>query len=274
MRLRLPLRKFETKSTSEWHEIFYNYNTLARFHAAQTGAGSRRHADYISYRALGLAFLQSWPMAAVCDLLPSGVEPWEREGRSVVLIDEIDKAPHDFPNDILNEIEQRYFHIAELSNARVECHPDNAPFIVLTSNSGKSLSDPFLRRCVYFHIPKLTPQMARDIALRRIPRFNRREERTHLADALEFFFLLRGEAPAGKIGFAIADYALERKPGAAELLDWLLVLGGFKVDVSDSLRTKPEALMASLYTLVKGEERDLHKAGAAARKWLGQAAHA
>jgi MoxR-like ATPase len=272
MRLTSPLLKFECKSTSDGKDVFYTYNTLARFHAAQTGQGSRRSADYISYCAIGMAFLRSWSFDLVGDVLPSTEPRWTEGTRSVVLVDEIDKAPHDFPNDILNELELRYFRIPELGNARIQCNEQNPPFVVLTSNSEKTLSDPFLRRCVYFHIPKLTRKLAQDIALRRVAKLAGRADAVILEDALEFFFMLRGEMPSGKEGFSISEYTLERKPGAAELLDWLLALGGLRVQPSDSLRVKQAEFLASLGAVVKGEERDSLRATALARKWIEQTA--
>ncbi|MFM8485778.1 MAG: AAA family ATPase, partial [Bacteroidota bacterium] len=71
---------------------------------------------------------------------------------SVVLIDEIDKAPRDFPNDILNEIEEQAFRIRELS-LDVKRSPDTPIMVIMTSNSEKNLPDAFLRRCVFYHIP-------------------------------------------------------------------------------------------------------------------------
>ena len=77
--------------------------------------------------------------------------------RTVVLIDEVDKAPRDFPNDLLNEIDEMYFRIPELDNVKIGGRelltPDMRPIVVITSNSEKSLPDPFLRRCIYYHIP-------------------------------------------------------------------------------------------------------------------------
>jgi MoxR-like ATPase len=271
-----PLLKFETKSTSDGRELFYSYNALARFQAAQTGSGSRRAADYIAYRALGTAYLRSWPYDAVRELLPATAERWDTPTRSVVLIDEIDKGSHDFPNDILNELEQRYFVIPEMGNARVACNDKDAPVVVLTSNSEKSLSDAFLRRCVYFHIPRLTLEMAREIAVRRIPRLAAARAGRFLQEGLELFFLFRGEAlnAATKGGMSAAEFGLERKPGVAELLDWLVVLEALRIDDSQPLSSGGAGVLSSLPTLVKGGERDARKAEVAARKWLGLSAQA
>jgi MoxR-like ATPase len=71
----------------------------------------------------------------------------------VVLVDELDKAPRDFPNDILGEVEGMYFRIPELGHATIRRDPEMPPILVLTSNSEKNLPDAFLRRCIYYHIP-------------------------------------------------------------------------------------------------------------------------
>ena len=84
---------------------------------------------------------------AVADALPKDfAHPGRR--RSVVLIDEVEKAPRDFANDILNEIERMYFRIPELGNRRIEAEEAYSPVVIMTNNSEKSLPDAFLRRCV------------------------------------------------------------------------------------------------------------------------------
>ena len=72
---------------------------------------------------------------------------------SVVLIDEIDKAPRDFPNDILNEIENMEFEIKEAGNYKIRKGAGQRIVVIMTSNSEKNLPEPFLRRCVFYHIP-------------------------------------------------------------------------------------------------------------------------
>lgn len=154
---------FETKSTTTARDLFYFYDTIGRFHASQTGQGSHENRDYITYNALGLAILFANPKSNIIDFLPnrnnkdhnlfqtiSDIE-WQR--RSVVLIDEIDKAPRDFPNDILNEIDKMFFRVPELGNKIFEVKDENyRPIIILTSNSEKNLPEAFLRRCVYYNI--------------------------------------------------------------------------------------------------------------------------
>lgn len=92
-------------------------------------------------------------------------EVQEAPKRSVVLVDEVDKAPRDFPNDILYEVEDLTFEIPELGGIkfRVSRDPSLQPVLVFTSNSEKNLPDAFLRRCVYYHIPFPDKQRLRRI---------------------------------------------------------------------------------------------------------------
>src|SRR4051812_14381634 len=115
---------FETKSTSAAADLFYHYDALGRFHAAQVGEVGRRTLDYIHYRAMGVAILRANAEAEVAAFLPEGF----RHGgprRSVVLIDEVDKAPRDFPNDLLNEVEGMFFRVPELGNVTISAGPES-----------------------------------------------------------------------------------------------------------------------------------------------------
>ena len=148
--------KFESKSNSVARDLFYTYDTLRRFQDAQGGRGDGRKDsrpfDYLTYQALGIAILQTRDKAEVAELLPSTFKHLGKT-RSVVLIDEIDKAPRDFPNDVLNELELLYFRIPEIDNIKIDSDPKLQPLVVITSNSEKDLPDAFLRRCVYYNIP-------------------------------------------------------------------------------------------------------------------------
>lgn len=204
--------KLETKSTTISKDLFYNYDTMGRFHAAQTGDGSNNSLDYITFSALGTAILLANPLDTVKDLLPEG---FLHDGprRSVVLIDEVEKAPRDFPNDILNEIREMYFRIPELGNVKVAAPPDMQPIVILTSNSEKTLPDAFLRRCVYYHIqfPE-DPQRLEDIITARLGK-DFIPGHDWARNALEFFRLLRQP-----------ESQLTKMPATAELLDWLISL--------------------------------------------------
>lgn len=206
--LGLPL-KFETKSTSVARDLFYAYDTIGRFHAIQSREGSSRAIDYLSYNALGLAILRTRPPEHWDGVLPShGSADW-KPGRAVVLIDEVDKAPRDFPNDILNELELLYFRIPEVANRTVAADRALAPIVILTSNSEKHLPDAFLRRCLYYNIPFPDRARLEDIVCRRLGGLVERSSPL-LADVLRYFERIREPS-----------LRLEKKPGTAELLGWI-----------------------------------------------------
>jgi len=249
-----PPLKFETKSTSGARDLFYFYDTLGRFHAAQTGEGSQTSLDYLTYNALGLAILYANEEAAMEKYFPKDFAHGGRR-RSVVLIDEIDKAPRDFPNDLLNEVEGMYFKIPELGNVKIEADPAMRPILIITSNSEKHLPDAFLRRCIYYNIA--FPETARltQIVAARLGRFTGGSSRL-LEEALDLFQALRRR-----------DSNLQKKPATAELLGWLLVLREIAGEEEKPLRQQPEKLAASLNTLIKTAE-DQDRAKAALEEWL------
>ena len=165
--------KYAVKSTTEAKDLFYSFDTIGRFHAAQTWqnqSGGELKSDknkeynssntFIQFQALGLAILRAkgkngqFPEGVLSDTEYANLP--EHPHRSVVLIDEIDKAPRDVPNDILNEIEHMEFNIPELNGVRIGIDvKDNAykPIVIITSNSERDLPPAFLRRCVYYHVP-------------------------------------------------------------------------------------------------------------------------
>ena len=172
--------------------------------------GTGRAADDISFNALGEAIVHANDPEAVHDVLPTDyVHPGKR--RSVVLIDEVEKAPRDFPNDILNEIERMYFRIPELGNRAVEADPDYYPIVLMTNNSEKSLPDAFLRRCIYYNIPFPDAEALEEIVLARLVGYFPKDANLSLVrSAVKFALFIRNDA-AG----------LEKKPGTSELLNWL-----------------------------------------------------
>jgi MoxR-like ATPase len=208
------VEKFEAKSTSAARDLFYTFDAIRRFQAAQNpgrGDGNLGNAPFISYNALGRAVMRALPPDRVPQQLQTEVL-YSSAARTVVLIDEIDKAPRDFPNDLLNEIEQMYFRIPELDNIQVggpaAITGDFRPIVVITSNSEKNLPDPFLRRCVYYHIPFPTTDRLREILLSRLGQLPSTQGPL-IQDALEFFARLRERK------------VLKRQTSPAELIDWL-----------------------------------------------------
>lgn len=247
---------FHTKSTSTARDLFYHYDALGHFSASRFGSESVPADPFIRFEALGLAILLSLPAddplrRSVNELLPHGLR--EMGGmRSVVLIDEIDKAPRDLPNDILNEIDEMSFRVAELG-LEFGSVSDFRPVVVLTSNSERDLPDAFLRRCVFYHIdfPDNDPKRLLDIVRSRLS-LDAGFTEEMLDGALKHFLEIRKKK-------------LHKAPATAELLGWLRVLERKRLDVNDPRRK--DDLAASYTALAKNNadvdklRRDLNGAG-------------
>lgn len=230
--------RFAVKSDTEARDLFYRFDTLGRFHASQTRDADADPRRYIRFEALGKALLLAKTSSFARETLglpERALEHPDTPQRSVVLIDEIDKASRDVPNDILGEIERMEFEVPELSGADVphvkvaleEEEQVNRPIVIFTSNSEKALPDPFIRRCVYHNLvfPRFESELAKteesvprgtvtveDIVETRLgKRFRSNKGLAALVqDAIGFFHFLRLESTG-----------LERRPSLAELLDWL-----------------------------------------------------
>jgi MoxR-like ATPase len=234
---------FEAKSTSEARDLFYTYDSLGRFQAKSEKNPIPDPRDFIHYNALGEAILQTRPLDEVKQLLPR--EDWKHRGpmQSVVLIDEIDKAPRDLPNDLLNEIDRLYFKVPEMGNTPVEAATGLEPVIVITSNSEKNLPAAFLRRCIYYHIP-FPEDRLEEIIVARLAE-SAEAGSALVKQAIDFFLYLRRD-----------HQALEKLPATAELLDWLLYITQRGTGKQKGLVDEPDdTVVASLGTLLK-RERD------------------
>lgn len=249
----VPLR-FDTKSTSLAKDLFYTFDVLGRYGARDLKEASNDPRDYITYHALGRAILNAFSREDIERLVPAS---FKHEGpkRSVVIIDEVDKAPRDFPNDLLNEIEHMAFRVPELGNLGTPgidggangVPPHLRPVVVITSNSEKGLPDPFLRRCVYIDIAFPAPDELREIVAARLPGLL--PASPLLADALELFSAFRTRTGAA---------SLHKPPGTAELLNWLQHLRGLGFDDAKGLRDGGrDALVYSLGTLIKTKDDKL-----------------
>ncbi len=242
--------KFETKSSSAASSLFYTYDALRRFQHAQSGIVHENALPYITYNALGRAILLTRPRDAVAQWIPDG---FAHEGpqRCVVLIDEVDKAPRDLPNDILNELDQMYFRVSELDNEPIRADPDFRPVVIITSNSEKDLPDAFLRRCIFYNIP--FPERGRmgEIVASRL---GRSADDPLLEAALELFYRLREPASG-----------LNKKPATAELLDWLLTLRQI-TNGANPLVSDPESALTTLSCLVKRKD-DQERAVPIVKAW-------
>jgi MoxR-like ATPase len=208
------------KSNSTGRELLYDFDELARFRAAQARAAIPAE-HFLRLNALGRAIVLSCPADEklpgsdgltnrhlTYTLWPRDVDRavWDKnfERRHVVLIDELDKAPRDTPNDLLLELERMEFRIPELGT-EVSGNTAHRPVVVITSNSERVLPEPFLRRCIFHHIQAPDAKRRQQIINRRSPPFAERV--VLMGEAMDFFERLHGE--------------LGRTPGTSELLAWL-----------------------------------------------------
>ena len=248
---------FYTKTTSAARDLFYTYDALGHFQSAnikrEDGTALAKTGDFIELQALGKAIALSYPN--VNDhghLLGSLVVDGPRS--TVVLIDEIDKAPRDFPNDILNEIENLDFRIKELDNREFRHHDSQRIVVIMTSNSEKNLPDAFLRRCVFYHIPFPPAEQLFAIAKTQLgldEQINPQQEKV-LNKLIEYFYKVR-------------EVAVRKPPATAELIAWLNMMG-LPMDVpTEDLKDLQPLLLRNLSLLVKTRE-DLN----AIRKWMNE----
>ncbi|MGD2091127.1 MAG: MoxR family ATPase [Candidatus Aminicenantes bacterium] len=237
--LNLPLLKFYTKTTSTAVDLFYRYDALRRFQDAHMSEKKPLNIDdYIEYRALGQAILLTNQPGEVKDYLPENLLE-KMPTRSVVLIDEIDKAPRDLPNDVLNEVEKLQFEVKETGKT-FSAAERLRPILVLTSNSEKNLPDAFLRRCIFYHIPFPSQEQLIEIVEKRFAPY--REFTTqHIDAAVEVFLKIR-------------SVDLKKRPATAEFLGWLQVLQALSLEPADIKTGKNEALALSLSILAKSRE--------------------
>jgi MoxR-like ATPase len=233
---------FLAKTTSTARDLFYRYEALAHFHDAHFQEKAMAVEQYITYEALGLAILLAGDPASSAPYLPPEMCK-DRPTRSVVLVDEIDKAPRDLPNDVLNEIEQMSFQVRE-AGKEFTASPAYRPIIVMTSNSERNLPEAFLRRCVFYHIEFPDAKRLRTIVERRLGP-NHPLSPTALDHAVAHFQEIR-KAP------------LTRKPATAECLAWLRVLSSMDLDPGDLKPGQAEQLALSYCVLVKNKD-DLAK---------------
>lgn len=273
--LRDPLT-FETKSNSVARDIFYTFDAVGRFQAAQPGAATASASSaagnlpFITFQALGKAIILT---TAKDSELRQRVFEGERKTdaaknvpataspqRSVVLIDEIDKAHRDFPNDLLNEIDRMFFLIPELEGRHVVADPKLRPIVVITSNSEKNLPDPFLRRCVYYHIEFpdelglrkiLRTRLGQDVGTPSSPGKPIQPASTSEADATSD----GGEFVASAVRFflKVRDLHLRKSPATAELLGWARLLLAYGAN-RDRPVTEVKELAWTMSALAKNQD--------------------
>ncbi len=266
----LKTHKFETKSISTAQDLFYIYDTIGRFQAKQIENVGINPVDYITYNALGKAILQTRSKDEVNEWLPCVRKEYEKNDqfikdsqreadwqcRSIVLIDEIDKASRDFPNDILNEIEDMYFKIPELDNKLFRADEEKRPIVIITSNSEKHLPDAFLRRCIFYNLDFPNQNTMKEIIERRIGKYVT-DSKSFLNKAVGLFYELR-EPRTG----------LQKKPSTAELLGWIIALKEMNKDQADPMNKMNEKkILNSLSVLIKNTE-DIDQAKKIVTQWL------
>jgi MoxR-like ATPase len=228
--------QFNAKSASVWRDLYYSYDAI-RHYREGGDAGA-----FLTFDALGEAMLRC---AVVDEDLVKHLPEWAKQPRtqSVVVIDEIDKAPRDFPNDLLNEIYRNYFYVQELKNLKVQAAEDLAPVVVITSNSEKNLPPAFLRRCVYFDIPFPKEDALRRIVSKRVKAFTD-ENGVLLKTAVARFSDLASEE----------SRVVNRKPGTAELLDFMSALIRLEADPNIEIDHQKEKVKKAVGTLAKSPE--------------------
>ena len=201
--------EFYTKTTTTAQDLFYQYDAIGHFHDSNIAKeqDAKSAAPYISLQALGKAIAMT--NQKYLDSKESLLPEMKQAKSSVVLIDEIDKAPRDFPNDILNEIEQFSFGIKELKQ-NITRSPDKRILVIMTSNSEKSLPEPFLRRCVFYHIPFPGPDQLLEIASKKIGNISDIPQEK-VMDAISHFGSIR-------------ERVKKKMPATSELISWLHVL--------------------------------------------------
>ena len=205
---------FNTKTTSAARDLFYTYDALSHFQAAnikQQGGNENAHntSGFIELQALGKAIAFTNEKGKVDGSKFSTPLP-DQPQSSVVLIDEIDKAPRDFTNDILDEIENYRFRMKEQDNYLIENDPARKIVVIMTSNSEKNLPDAFLRRCVFYHIPFPSDKLLKEIV------------NTQLGSSTQFTEQAMNEL-IGKFN-DVRNKAVRKPPATAELIAWLRVL--------------------------------------------------
>jgi MoxR-like ATPase len=214
--LGMPLIEWHVKSTTKAQQGLYEYDAVSRLRDSQLGE-ARVHEvrNYIRKGKLWQAF--------------------EAGGRVVLLIDEIDKADIEFPNDLLQELDRMEFHVYETGDLVRAKH---RPVVIITSNNEKELPDAFLRRCFFHYIRFPEPEVLAAIVRVHFPDIKERL----LTAALTQFFEIR-EVPG-----------LKKKPSTSEVLDWLRLLLAEDLAPEDLRRDAKSALPKLHGALLKNEQ--------------------
>ena len=218
--LNKPLIEWHIKSTTKARQGLYEYDAVSRLRDSQLGDGKVQDiANYIIHGKLWEAF--------------------ECDQQVVLLIDEIDKADIEFPNDLLQELDRMEFYVYE-TRALVQAR--HRPVVIITSNNEKELPDAFLRRCFFHYI-----QFPDHETMERIVNVHHPEiKKRLLSEALETFFKVR-EVPG-----------LKKKPSTSELLDWIKLLLAEDISPEDLREENQKKVLPKLYGALLKNEQDVH----------------
>ncbi|MDQ0317524.1 AAA family ATPase [Amorphus orientalis] len=218
--LGLPMLEWHIKSTTKAHQGLYEYDAVSRLRDSQLG--DPRVSDIANYIKRG----KLW-------------EAFVSEERPVLLIDEIDKADIEFPNDLLQELDRMEFFVYETGET---VKAARRPIVIITSNNEKDLPDAFLRRCFFHYIRFPDPDTMAEIVEVHFPGIKQRL----LQEALGVFFQVR-EVPG-----------LKKKPSTSELLDWLKLLLNEDIDETVLTERDPKKVIPPLHGALLKNEQDVH----------------
>ncbi len=217
--LEMPFYEWHIKSTTKANHGLYEYDAVSRLRASQLGED--RVQDIANYIKRGMMW-----------------EAFTSETPAVLLIDEIDKADIEFPNDLLRELDRMEFYVYETQETIRARH---RPAVIITSNNEKELPDAFLRRC-FFHYIRF-PE--RD-TMERIVRVHFPDiKKTLIKEAMEVFFSIR------------EVHGLKKKPSTSELLDWIKLLMAEDIP-PEVLRQDATKAIPQLYGALLKNEQDVH----------------
>ncbi|MEL7728443.1 MoxR family ATPase [Citromicrobium bathyomarinum] len=214
-----PLIEWNVKSTTKAHQGLYEYDAVARLRDGQLG--DERVHDIGNYIKKG----KLW-------------EAFESPELPVLLIDEIDKADIEFPNDLLQELDRMSFDVYE-TQQRIEAK--ERPIVVITSNNEKELPDAFLRRCFFHYIAFPDRETMREIIEVHFPGI----QKNLVSKAMEIFYDIR-EVPG-----------LKKKPSTSELLDWLKLLLNEDMPVEVLQDANPNKAIPPLHGALLKNEQDV-----------------
>ncbi|MEE4349438.1 MAG: MoxR family ATPase [Pacificimonas sp.] len=214
-----PLIEWHIKSTTKAQQGLYEYDAVSRLRDSQLG--DERVHDISNYIRRG----KLW-------------EAFTSEKTPILLIDEIDKADIEFPNDLLQELDRMEFHVYETGET---ISAQERPIILITSNNEKELPDAFLRRCFFHYIKFPDKQTMKDIVQVHFPDI----QKQLVKEALSIFFDMR-EVPG-----------LKKKPSTSELLDWLKLLMHEDLPLEVLKSRDPKTLIPPLHGALLKNEQDV-----------------